>query len=194
MFETLNHIDTNIFLFLNGLHTPFWDVVMWWASEKLTWIPLYALVLWLLLKQNPGKVWLLLLMIVLLVLISDQAANLSKYVLARPRPSHEPALRGMVHLVRNYAGGNFSFYSAHASSSFAVAVFAICLSGRRYRWLIPVMLFYAVLVSYSRIYLGVHYPGDVVTGAVMGSLIGFGVSRFFLHFSNHWPIKITIQN
>ena len=88
MFETLNHIDTNIFLFLNGLHTPFWDVVMWWASEKLTWIPLYALVLWLLLKQNPGKVWLLLLMIVLLVLISDQAANLSKYVLARSLSSH----------------------------------------------------------------------------------------------------------
>jgi undecaprenyl-diphosphatase len=179
VFETLNHIDTNLFLFLNGHHSQFWDFVMWWASDRFTWIPLYALVLWLLIKQCPGKVGLLLLLIVLLVLMSDQSANFAKYIIARPRPSHEPALQGMVHLVRNYAGGTLGFYSAHASNAFAVAVFAIMLSGRRYKWLVPVMLFYAILVSYSRIYLGVHYPGDVLTGAVMGLLIGLGISRLY---------------
>jgi undecaprenyl-diphosphatase len=187
--ETLNHIDTNLFLFLNGHHTSFWDVVMWWASDKFFWIPLYAIVLWFLIKRNPGHVALLFLMIVLLVLISDQAANLAKFVLIRPRPSHEPALQGMVHLLYNYTGGSFSFYSAHASSSFAVAGFLISLFGREIKWLIPVMVIYAFLVSYSRIYLGVHYPGDVLAGAIMGSLIGFMMSRFFNFGAKRWARK-----
>jgi len=80
MFEALNQIDTRLFLFINGQHSPFWDVVMWWASDKFIWIPLYILVLWFLIKQNTGKVSLLLLTIVLLVLVSDQFANLSKFI------------------------------------------------------------------------------------------------------------------
>lgn len=179
MLDALNQIDTNLFLFLNRHHSSFWDIVMWWASDKFTWIPLYGLVLWLLVKQNPRKIGLLLLMIVSLVLISDQSANLAKYVFARLRPSHEPALQGMLHLVRNYAGGALGFYSGHASSSFAVAVFAISLAGSRNKWLVPVMLLYATLVSYSRIYLGVHYPGDVLVGAIAGSIYGYAASRLY---------------
>jgi undecaprenyl-diphosphatase len=183
MFAALNHIDTSLFLFLNGQHSPFWDVVMWWASDKFIWIPLYILVLWFLIKQNTGKVSLLLLTIVLLVLASDQCANLSKFIFARLRPSQEPSLEGMIHLLYNYKGGAFGFYSAHASSSFAVAVFVIKLIGKKTKWLIPVLLAYAVLVSYSRIYLGVHYPGDVLAGVLMGLFIGYAMSRIYLRIS-----------
>lgn len=181
MLETIQQIDTNIFLYLNGFHSPFFDVVMWWASNKFIWIPLYIGLLWLFIRQNPKKTGLLLLMIILLIVLSDQSANLAKFAVARLRPSNEPTLHGLIHLLRNYSGGDYGFYSAHASSSFAVAVFVISIIGRRYKWLIPLMLSYAILVSYSRIYLGVHYPGDVLVGILMGSLIGFAISRLYYY-------------
>ena len=189
MFESLKQIDTSLFLFLNGHHTPFWDVVMWRASDKFIWIPLYAFVLGQLVIRNRGRVGLLLLTIVLLVVISDQATNIAKFLFERPRPSHEPALQGMVHLLYDYTGGSYSFYSAHASSSFAVAVFVIRLAGRNMKWLVPVMLLYALLVSYSRIYLGVHYPGDVLVGAIIGLFIGYMMSRFFNFAVQRWARK-----
>jgi undecaprenyl-diphosphatase len=182
MFEALNQADTFLFLIINGHHSPFWDVVMWWASDKYIWIPLYAVVMWRLIKQNPGHLALLFLFIVVLVVLSDQSANLAKYILERKRPSHEPVLQGMVHLLYDYKGGIYGFYSAHASSSFAVALFTICLTRKKTKWIIPVMLTYAAIVSYSRIYLGVHYPGDVLTGMLAGSAIGLILSWLYLRF------------
>lgn len=182
MFEFLQQLDTNIFLYLNGLHSPFFDVVMWWASNKFIWAPLYAGLLWLLIRQNPDRAGLLLIMIVLLIVLSDQSANLAKFAIARFRPSIEPSLKGMVHILHNYSGGTYGFYSAHASSSFAVAVFVISLAGGRNSWIIPLMLSYALLVSYSRIYLGVHYPGDVLVGATAGSIYGFAIGRLYFYF------------
>jgi undecaprenyl-diphosphatase len=78
-----------------------------------------------------------------------------------------------VHLVDNYEGGKYGFPSSHASNSFALAVFVILLIGKRFKWLNYVVLSYPILVSYSRIYLGVHYPGDVICGMIIGSLLGF---------------------
>lgn len=192
MFETFRQIDTSIFLFLNGLHSPFFDFVMWWASNKFIWIPFYAGLLWLLIRQNPGRVWLLLLMILLLIVISDQSSNLAKFAFLRFRPSNEPLLHGLVHTLRNYSGGDYGFYSGHASSSFAVAVFVISLEGRRFKWLIFLMLSYAILVSYSRIYLGVHYPGDILAGAMAGSIYGFAISRLFLFFRHRLEKKSQV--
>ena len=181
MLESLQQIDTNIFLYLNGLHSSFFDMVMWWASNRFIWVPLYVGILWLLIRQNPGGVLLLLLMIFLLIVLSDQSANLAKFGFARLRPSNEPSLQGLVYLVQNYSGGKYGFYSAHASSSFAVAVFVISLAGARNKWLIPLMLSYAILVSYSRIYLGVHYPSDVLVGALIGAIYGFALSRLYFY-------------
>jgi undecaprenyl-diphosphatase len=107
-----------------------------------------------------------------MVLLSDQMSNLFKNGFMRLRPSNEPAIRHLLHIVNNYTGGPYGFYSGHASNSFAVATFIILTIGREKKYLVWISLSYAVLVSYSRIYLGVHYPLDVLSGALAGILIG----------------------
>lgn len=179
MIETLKLLDTQLFLFLNGLHSPLLDNVMWQVSDKFFWIPLYLLLLWLLYKTHRQKFWMVLLSIFLMVLISDQLCNLFKFGIMRLRPSNEQSLAPIIHIVNGYRGGSYGFYSAHASNSFAIAVFIIVLIGNKYKFLLPLLLVYAILVSYSRIYLGVHYPGDVLTGIVVGIIIGFGMAKLY---------------
>ena len=184
MLESLKSIDTSLFLFLNGLHSAFFDQVMWLASGRFTWIPLYALLLWLLFGEHRKHYWLVLLSIILMIVLSDQLCNLFKETFMRLRPSNEPSLINLVHIVNGYTGGFYGFYSGHASNSFAVALFAIGMLKRFRNFLVPGMISFAVLVSYSRIYLGVHYPGDVLTGAITGSLIGWGISRIYLRIEH----------
>ena len=172
MLETIKSVDESLFLFLNAHHNLFFDQVMWLFSEKFFWIPLYAWFLWMLYKRFPRQYWTVLLTILALILASDQFCNLAKYSVMRLRPSQDPQLMAMVHIVNNYRGGLYSFYSGHASNSFAVALFMITIFARERKYIIPVTLAYAFLTAYSRIYLGVHYPGDVLTGAVMGTLLG----------------------
>jgi len=147
---------------------------MWLFSEKFFWLPLYAWFLWLLYKKYPRKYWSVIVSIVLMIVVSDQLCNLAKDSVMRLRPSHNPQLSAVVHIVNDYRGGAFGFYSGHASNAFAVALFMITLIARKFRYIVPVALTYAVLTAYSRVYLGVHYPGDILTGAIIGSLLGIG--------------------
>lgn len=175
----LTEWDQALFLILNGAHNNFADFLMWWASDKYIWIPLYALFLYLLWKRYGKNIWLVMIFAALLVFLSDQiSVHLFKDVFQRLRPCHEPALEGMVHLVNDKCGGRFGFYSSHASNVFAIAVFVIFLSGRNRKWLALPILLWALFVAYSRIYLGVHYPADVLAGALAGSLLGWIVARF----------------
>jgi len=194
MLDTLKSIDTSLFLFLNAQHNAFFDQLMWIASGRFTWIPLYILLLWLLYGEHRKRFWLVILTIVLMIVLSDQFCNLAKFTFLRLRPSNEPVLRNLVHLVHGYSGGAYGFYSGHASNSFAVALFAIGMIKRFRNYLIPFMLCFAVLVSYSRIYLGVHYPGDILTGATAGSLIGWGMSRLFLRIGRSMDQKAAIHS
>ena len=147
---------------------------MYWASNKFIWIPLYVLLLFFIYKEYGNKAVVILILAVALIAGSDQlTSGLIKNIVERPRPSHEVTLAGQVHLVDNYEGGKYGFPSSHASNSFALAVFVILLIGKRFKWLNYVVLSYPILVSYSRIYLGVHYPGDVICGMIIGSLLGF---------------------
>jgi len=177
--NTLNTWDTDLFLLLNGAHNSFWDFIMYWASDKLIWVPVYALFLFILWRKYYSKIWIVVLFAALLIFLSDQiSVHLFKDVFQRFRPCNEPALEGIVHLVNGKCGGSFGFYSSHASNIFAIAVFVISLLGKKDPWIILLIITWASLIAYSRIYLGVHYPGDVIAGVVAGSLLGWMVARF----------------
>ena len=174
MLETIKTLDESLFLFLNAQHNSFFDTLMWLFSEKLFWGPLYVWFLWLLHKRYPKHYWTVLVTIILMIVVSDQLCNLAKDHVMRLRPSQEPHLYSLVHIVNDYRGGMYGFYSGHSSNSFAVAFFMITIVAGKLKYIIPVALVYAVLTAYSRIYLGVHYPGDVLTGALIGTLLGIG--------------------
>jgi undecaprenyl-diphosphatase len=174
MLEVIKNLDENLFLFLNARHNSFFDPLMWLFSEKFFWVPLYAWFLWLLYKRYPKHYWTVLVTIILMIVVSDQFCNLAKYNVMRLRPSQEPHLYSMVHILNDYRGGMYGFYSGHSANAFAVAFFMITLLAGKYKFIVPVTLTYATLTAYSRIYLGVHYPGDVIMGVIMGILVGTG--------------------
>jgi undecaprenyl-diphosphatase len=166
--------DRTIFLFLNSLHSPLFDQVMWVVSMKTVWIPLYGFIIWLLAARYGKQVWVPLVLVPVLVVLTDQGSTLIKNLVERPRPCHEPDLAGMVHTVRGYCGGMYGFVSGHAANTFGIAAFTIPLLKKR--WFTLTVLAWAFMVSYSRIYLGVHYPGDVAGGALLGLMAGAGLS------------------
>lgn len=182
MLDTIKSLDQNLLLALNAHHNSFFDPIMWLFSDKLFWAPLYAWFLWLLYKQFPRHYWTVILAVILMIVASDQFCNLAKNGVMRLRPSQDPGIQAMVHIVNDYRGGMYGFYSGHASNAFAVALFMITIAGKKLKYLIPVCLLYATLTAYSRIYLGVHYPGDILTGALAGTLLGTGFALLHAHF------------
>lgn len=180
LIQTLDSIDKQLFLLLNGMHCSWMDTFMWLISKKLIWVPLYALIIWYIIKKRKWNTIYTLLFIVLMIIISDQVCNLVKDAVMRFRPSHEPALEGLVHLVKDnhgnfYKGGSYGFISSHAANSFAVAIFVSLFF--KVRWVTLAVFIWALVVSYSRIYLGVHYPFDIAGGAIVG--IASGIFIFY---------------
>jgi undecaprenyl-diphosphatase len=176
MLEWLKSIDTQVFLAINGAHDLVIDFIMYWASNKMIWIPFYILLAYLLIRDYGRRGWMLLLLGGVAILVSDQTCtHLFKDVFQRLRPCHDPALEGMVHLVKGKCGGSYGFISSHASNSFALATYLSFLMGKKYRYLPVIMFAWALLLCYSRVYLGVHYPGDVIVGAIWGAGIGAAV-------------------
>lgn len=166
----MEELDRTIFLFLNSHHSPFFDTVMWIVSMKTVWIPLYIAIIWMIFRKYGRRAWIPLILVPVLVLIDDQGSTLLKNLVGRPRPCHEPALEGMVHTVNGYCTGMYGFVSGHAANSFGVAAFASPLLKKN--WLSWSLFICAAVISYSRIYLGVHYPGDIIGGALLGLAAG----------------------
>ena len=188
MIESLNHLDTQLFLILNGLHTPFWDGVMEFASGKLTWFPLY-IVLLLLLWRKCGRqvIWWLLAVAVVVLLVDQISSSLIKPTVERLRPTHNPEIAHLVHIVNGYRGGLYGFVSSHAGNTFGVAVLLALVLGNRWGWI--GLMQWAALVSYSRIYLGVHYPGDVLCGALLGVAVALSVYQIARRFIFRYQYK-----
>ena len=172
--EELLSLDRQAFLFLNGLGNENWDGFWMAISNKWTAIPLYAFLLYLILRHLGWKRSLYVLVaIALLILVTDQLANFFKYGIQRPRPCYDPELESMTRLVKAWCGGKFSFYSAHASNSMAVAAYFFLVFSKWRNTLGIFLLLWAICVGYSRIYIGVHYPLDVLFGMGIGTLMGW---------------------
>ncbi len=172
MLDKIIALDTQLFLWLNSYHSPVWDKIMWFISGKIEWLPLYILIIVYIIYRYRLKSITILIAIVLTVALADQlAAKAFKEVFERLRPSHNPEIQHLVHIVGDYRGGSFGFVSNHAANSFSLAMFITLLFKNKY--ISTFIFFWALLVSYSRIYLGVHYPGDILGGAALGILLGW---------------------
>ncbi len=167
----LIQLDKELFLFLNNLGSPGYDQFWILVSEKWIWIPLYFIFLYLIFRSYKLKhVAYILFFIAVGVVASDQIANIFKFGIARLRPCHDPTLENLMRTVQ--CGGQYGFYSAHASTTFFFASFMTLLFKNKFRKLALFIFPWAALVSFSRIYLGVHFPLDVAFGAAVGFLLG----------------------
>lgn len=178
MLDFLNQIDTKLFIFFNSFNSPFWDNIMWWISGSKSWIPMYLIIVAFIIYKFKWKAIITLIFIALVVTLADQiSVKAFKEVFQRLRPCHNPDLQDIVHIVRNKCGGQYGFVSSHAANTFAVAAF---LSQLFKNCKFTTFIFiWAAIVSYSRVYLGVHYPFDVICGGMLGTTIGFLL--YYLH-------------
>ena len=189
--ESIIDIDQRLFHFIHqDLANNFFDFIMPWIREKTTWIPLYLILLFILIKKFRRQVWLPLVCILLSVVLADQiSSHLIKPWIQRIRPCNEPEI---VNWIRNvvHCGSGYSFTSSHATNHFAIAVVVLFILRKWSKWVVPVALIWATSIAFAQVYVGVHYPLDVIGGAILGSLIGL----FFFYLFRFLQTKIYNSN
>ncbi len=182
--DSIKELDTQLFLFLNSKHNSFFDFLMYWASNKYTWIPLYLFFAYFCFKHFGKRIWVVMVATLLLIVLSDQISNrVFKNNFLRFRPCHNILLEPQVHL-NGECGGTYGFVSSHAANTFALAMFLSLLFYKRIKHFGVYIFVWASFVSYSRIYNGVHYPADVAVGALLGMVIGGIIFKVYQMMNN----------
>lgn len=191
MIEQLIELDKELFIYLNGLGTETWDGFWMFYTTKFNWIPFYAVLVYLMYKRLNTKMFVLTLVVVaLMILFTDQVSNLFKgYFFQRLRPCHDETVMNLMRLVKPYCGGRFGYFSGHASNSMAVAVFTSFMLKSKYKYLPYLMVVWALAMGYSRIYIGVHFPLDVISGATFGLFSGYIFYRLDKYLQSRFQLK-----
>lgn len=192
----LQHIlqwDQAATLWINGSQSLFLDGFFMAITQTVTWLPLIAVLLYVLIRNNDFRhIGLIVLFIGLCILLADQmASGFCKPYFKRFRPTQDPQIMYLLDVVNDYRGGRYGFFSSHAANTFSVAMFVTLLIRRRG---LGLMLFsWAALNGWSRIYLGVHYFGDVVVGTVWGCIVGATVYWLYTRL-NRQPVRLSVSN
>lgn len=179
MLDELIKLDQQILLFFNQHHSLYWDQVMWVYTGKFIWIPLILSFVWVYFRQNWKDAFWVILIMALVVTVCDQfASTICKPYFARFRPAQDPDFSQFVTIVNGYRGGRFGFISSHAANAAGMVTFTALLF--RNRLYTSTAVIWALLTCYSRMYLGVHYPGDILAGSIWGILSGWGGYHLYL--------------
>ncbi|HQQ95076.1 MAG TPA: phosphatase PAP2 family protein [Bacteroidia bacterium] len=189
MFETLKQLDRDLLLLINGAHNAFLDVILWQLSKD--WPTVLLVLLFTAYFYSKFKLRnsaALILGVLLSLACTDLSTNLVKRQVKRYRPTHNLEIAGKIHVVNEYRGGQYCFFSSHAANVFGIVSFLFLVSARfRAKWRY-LLFIYPCMVGYSRIYLGVHYPSDIITGfisgAIFGSLVYRIINKHFFHFGH----------
>ena len=181
MLEQLLQHDKELFLILNNLGTDTWDGFWMFTTNKFSSIPLYLLLLYVSFKHGGAKKTLILLLfVVLMITATNGLADFFKYGVQRLRPCYDTSVNELMRLVKDGCGGKFGYFSAHAGNTMAVATFFSIVLKDKFRYIGVLLLVWAILVAYSRIYIGVHFPFDVFSGMAIGLLFGWLFAKLFI--------------
>ena len=183
MLDRIKQIDTELLIFLNNLGNQSWDPLWVSITDKFTFLPLFILIIFFLFKKNGTKgLLVILLFISVLILFTDQFTNVVKDFTQRLRPCRLDELQGLLRDI-DIRCGKYGFFSAHAANSISVTIFIInCVDESVKKFLKPVLILWVMIFSYSRIYLGVHYPLDTVFGLSFGIFSGFLFKYIYNYF------------
>jgi undecaprenyl-diphosphatase len=192
MFEALEKIDRTILLAINNACHPALDEFFWQVSAGWIFVPVWILIMWYIYKQKGIRyIGITLLCIGFVILFCDQSTNLVKNSVKRYRPTHNLEICGKIHVVNDYRGGQYGFFSGHSSNTTGVAVFIFLLLGQlkvKYRWLI---FLWPAVTEYSRMYLGVHYPSDIFFGTLDGILWGIIFFKVFDYLKKRKNVEVA---
>jgi undecaprenyl-diphosphatase len=191
--EEIIQFDKHLLLMVNGSDSLFLDSLILTLTNALTWIPLYVGLLYMVIRSNPTvrDVVLILAAAGCCVLLAGAVDDgLVKPTVARWRPTHDPEIGSLVDVVNNYRGGNYGFFSAHAANTFSIAVFFSLLV--RQRLLTIFLVCWSLINCYTRLYLGVHYPGDILVGLCWGGFVGWLVYQVYCRITI--PVKYPLRH